>query len=247
MRQDSVAVKLDQFGENVLRDELGDARFIRPVQIEAEYVPAAGTRARVTEDGLESPAVRVTEVEYVLPADIALIRQSGLRKNAIATGEVPETTPTPIYLMTDAQAEAYVRGLDELNAKGYVWLDNKPDNFGFKPIGEGSRAQQLVIIDAGGIIPINPQVAAALDRDVSDLARELQRKVNGKFETEFPNSYHKVGTQYRTQLRKSVIRDEYGHYIDLERMGLTDQREIWFNPIAGERLDYLAPRFEARD
>lgn len=151
-------------------------------------------------------------------------------------------------MMTDEQGQAFVNAMRDLNARGYVWLDNKPDNFAFVRTDSGKL--QVVILDPGGIVPVRQSYADFLDISTADLARQIQLRVNGTFETHIPEfAYMRAtdiaGAEQRSITRYGMIIEDYGDAIDLEAIGLDDIGKLWFNPLSGEMFDYLSPIFEA--
>ena len=74
--------------------------------------------------------------------------------------------------MPPALRDAYRRGLDKLNAEGFVVLDMKSDNYTFKMVElpDGSQRAVLVILDPGSIVPMRN-----LD---ADAARRLQKALD---------------------------------------------------------------------
>ncbi|GAB3376257.1 hypothetical protein NCG89_11705 [Spongiibacter taiwanensis] len=70
--------------------------------------------------------------------------------------------------MTPAQLDAYHKGMEALNSKGYVWLDNKADNYTFAENPDGSL--RLVVVDPGGIVPMKGMDA--------DAARRMQNAID---------------------------------------------------------------------
>ncbi|MCP5069317.1 MAG: hypothetical protein GY946_22360 [bacterium] len=72
--------------------------------------------------------------------------------------------------MTKGQKAAYRKGLEKLNENGFVFLDNKADNFAFK-LKEGTTDEWvMVVVDPGSIVPMKN-----LD---ADAARKLQRAID---------------------------------------------------------------------
>ncbi len=232
LREGSSAVKLDAFGDNVLRNKI-KSEHIRAVEIRDDYQAAAG-RVRTEDSGSQSPAVRVTVAERVTPAYEMLREQTG----GVAGGR---------GTMTVAQMQAYEGAMRDLNASGYVWLDNKPDNFAFKALDDGSGRVQVVVIDTGGIVPVRQSVADFLGISKGDLARQIQLRANGKFETYLPEFAYIKDMNNRSICRYETIKELYGDAIDLDALGIKDIDNLWFNQVAGELYDYVAPLLEAMD
>ncbi len=243
LREGSAALELDSFGDSVLRNII-KSEHVRAVKIREEYKPAPG---RFRRDGGESaaPAVRVTVAERVTPAFATLAEQK--------EGLVPEFrvradgTPRDYSTMTAAQMQAYEGAMRDLNAQGYVWLDNKPDNFGFVDFGDGSGRVQVVIIDPGGIVPVRQSVADFRGITKAELAREIQLVANGDFEKNLPDFVGVKSMSARSYWRKELIKDQYDEAIDLDALGLDDIENLWFNQIGGEMFDYVARLLEAAE
>ena len=241
LREGSAALHLDSFGDNVLRN-IVKSEHVRAVEIREDYHPAPGRfRNEVFED--PAPAVRVTIAERITPAyEMLRIQKDGL---------VPEFrvrvdgTPRDYATMTSAQMQAYEGAMRDLNAQGYVWLDNKPDNFGFVDLKDGSGRVQIVIIDTGGIVPVRQSVADFRGMTKAELAREIQLVANGNYEKNMPEFMaHVQSMQGRSKWRTEYIKDEYGDAIDREALGLDDVSSLWFNQIGGEMFDYVARLLE---
>ncbi|MCD8498185.1 MAG: hypothetical protein LRZ85_09045, partial [Alphaproteobacteria bacterium] len=126
LQEGSAALHLDAFGDNVLRNVV-KSEHVRAVKIRDDY-RRRGLR-KINPGALPAPAVRVTVAERITPAYQTLSKQKD--------GLAPEFrvrvdgTPREFSTMSAAQMQAYDGAMRDLNAQGYVWLDNKPDNFGF--------------------------------------------------------------------------------------------------------------------
>ena len=245
LRQGSSAVKLDEFGENVLRNRI-KSEHIRAVDIREDYKAAAGRMRPGEADSAPSPAVRVTVAERVEPAYITLRKQAENLAQAINDGQQTiNGLPIRRTNMSAAQMQAYDGALRDLNAGGYVWLDNKPDNFAFVKLEDGSGRVQVVVIDPGGIVPVRQSVADFLGISKAELARQIQLRVNGNFETYIPEFAYMKDLDNRSLCRYQTIVEQYGDAIDLEAIGMDDIDKLWFNPLSGEMFDYVSPMFEA--
>ena len=92
-----------------------------------------------------------------------------------SSAEAAGSIRAPDGKMTPGQAIAFNRGMQELNKKGFAWLDNKGDNFTFELNGPpGSDNWTLVVVDPGGIVPVK----ATPGKTAADNARSLQKAVD---------------------------------------------------------------------
>jgi len=133
---------------------------------------------------------------------------------------------------TAVQREAIRRGLDDLNAAGYVMLDFKPNNFAL-PIIDGKPVFGL--IDFGGIVRVRGGDAA--------LAREIQNITAAPW-AEIRQASQELGIWrgeivrgYRWVQRKELIQMKYADaFEDLDQLGVTSFSDLKFLPTAGETL-----------
>ncbi len=130
------------------------------------------------------------------------------------------STHAPDGGMTPAQHRAYRRAMDKLNEEGFVWADNKHDNYAFEPAPSPPAEPgelRLVIIDPGGIIPMN-----GLD---ADAARRLQRALDD------PGRYGYTGGDWN-MWRNAVMEglgEEFDHLINwdaIRRLTGIDYRSL---------------------
>jgi len=78
--------------------------------------------------------------------------------------------------MTPGQILAYQEAMTALNNKGWVWMDNKYDNYAFRHMG-GDK-WKLVIVDPGGIYPAKTPAAARRTQRFIDNPSDATRAVN---------------------------------------------------------------------
>jgi hypothetical protein len=204
------AVKLDKAGRKYL-EEIGDSPYIRVVDEVRHYdLPPA-----VAE---EKGILRVAEVELVEEiADDVIVRN--------ADGTRPMSVP---------QREAYIKALEELNKRGYVWLDNKPNNFAFEDNGVGGL--KIVVIDTGGIV----RVKSRGDISAADMAREVQSKVNLPFEEVVTDM--KFAKEFHHAVKKGDILDSYGDVLDVDDIGISIE-QVEFNAMSGDLFPLVADHF----
>lgn len=232
VREGAAARKLDEFGYDVLEEQLS-SQHIRAAKVLQELPVRDG-----------DTIARISIVERVDDTARGLISEqaAGLLK---ATSDGQLATPARAVDMRIAQIEAYTQALEDLNRRGFVWLDNKGDNFGFVPLNDGSGRFQVVVFDTGGIVPIRADVADFRNLSTEQLAREMQYHVNGPYtKVVRPRDTDIVRPDARSIYRREQIVQKYGDAIDLERLELTDIEQVWFNPWAGEEFAYLADMFD---
>lgn len=137
--------------------------------------------------------------------------------------------------MTSDQVLALDATLRDLNRRGLVWLDNHPGNFSFVPAAEGGGHLQVVIVDPGGIVRVR----------TPELAREIQRMVNGDFRTNYPNypALENLPGAREGVRRAEVLERVSDELITPEGISI----EGLFKPCLGERSGYLARIFDVDD
>ena len=245
LRPGSAAVEVDTLGDDILRNRI-NSDHVRAVKIQDTYDAAPGLR-RSTGPGAGAPALRIAIMERVTPAYITLAEQAEALAEAIRTRPRGSTDlPIRRTTMSAAQMQAFEGAMRDLNAQGFVWLDNKPDNWGFVPLDDGSGRVQVVIFDTGGIVPVRQSIADFLGIRRAELARRIQLRANGTYETQIPEFDDIKNFEERVAVRYGTIIEDYGDALDIDGLGITlDQ--LWFRPSAGELFDYVAPLFEAAD
>lgn len=232
VREGAAARKLDEFGYRVLDK-----------QVSSEHIRAAEILQEIPVREGDSIA-KITIVERVEDTARGLISdQASALLKATVDGQL--AAPPRSVAMRIAQIEAYTQALEDLNRRGFVWLDNKGDNFGFVPLNDGSGRFQVVVFDTGGIVPIRPDIAASRNLSIEQLAREMQYNVNGPYaKIVRPKDADIIRPDSRSMFRKDQIVLKYGDAIDLKRLELTNVDQVWFNPWAGEEFGYLANMFD---
>ncbi len=218
--ENSPAAVADRFGDHVLRVVI-QSEHIRPVKVFADFP--------VSQGGLGGrPLSRVSEVEQ--------LEGTAWERIAAQDGN-----------MRIAQLMAMDGALTDLNNGGFVWLDNKGNNFDFVPLDDGSGRVQVVVMDTGGIYKIRPGAGEALGLTDAQLARRIQLRVNGDFASQVPDMDFVQTPLYRTALRRETLIEEFGDVFDFEGMGLSGPDDIQFNPRSGEDFGDLTPIFESVD
>lgn len=154
-----------------------------------------GVVVKVTKGGVEKAAVILDDVGYKfldsLPKGVKrfIVRTPKVMReykiaaandNALVNGSIriaQEAPPTFWDLtqgtrgMTAREAEMFRKSQRTINDGGYVWLDNKANNFGFELTRDGRL--RLVIHDTGGIVPMLGEGKLAVLR-----AKAFQRAVS---------------------------------------------------------------------
>lgn len=134
---------------------------------------------------------------------------------------------------TAPELKAYRTGIDELNSKGIVFLDNKSDNFYFVDLPDGSKV--LGIPDTGSLLKLkDPKTGAVLP----DKAREFQRMVDtGDYGLDFQVGDHVGRSEFgkwalvaRRYKLKEVMEERFGPFIDLSGTKIDDFTEFPFLP-----------------
>jgi len=220
LREDAPAAAVDEFGETAMRTRI-KSEHIRSVRIEKSYDVIADANG-------SSGVTRVMIVERVAEtAEETIARQGGR--------------------MSVAQMMALDGALNDLNRQGLVWLDNKWDNFAFRPLNDGSGRVEIVVLDHGGIVPIRAGAGAANGESVADVARRVQLHVNGDYATQNPLFAWITVPGYRVSVRQATIQNEFADVFDYDALGIAGPHELHFNPRSGEDFDYFAPLFSAPD
>lgn len=143
---------------------------------------------------------------------------------------------------TLVQREAIRRGLDDLNAAGYVMLDFKPNNFAL-PIIDGKPVFGL--IDFGGIVRVRGG-DAALAREIQNVTAAPWAEIR-QASQEFGNWHGELVVKFRWVQRKELIKTKYADaFEDLDQVGVSSIDDLKFLPTAGETLgDETAQLFSA--
>lgn len=126
--------------------------------------------------------------------------------------------------LTEKQAKAINRATQDLNNRGYAWLDNKPDNYTFEKI-PGTDDLRVVIVDPGGVVPmkgLDPKKARAIQRRVNQPTNEFVENMNMTNNAILKDSFAAEEWQ--------KIIATHGDDIDIKALGIADVKEVKFNP-----------------
>lgn len=197
----------------VLLDDFG--RRVLKKDISSPHIRAAKEFDRWDIADESQGFTRVSVVERVVPVNTAVESTGGV--------------------MTLAQQKTFESALRDLNRQGYVWLDNKWDNFGFVENANGSLS--VVVFDTGGIFKVSGNADLA-----SRTARQMQRYVNGPLRDFAPRGTV-MPLWARAALRKAEIVENHLPSFDMAAMKLTDVSQLKFNAISGEQFDYVGSSF----
>jgi hypothetical protein len=130
--------------------------------------------------------------------------------------------------MTQGQAEAFDKGMRELNDNGYAWMDNHTGNYSFEKVPGGDDKWKMVVIDPGGIVPM--EGATTLEK--AQNARALQTSINvvDPAEANLVKTGGPDRIKMMNNLRKEQILEQFGDKIDTAAMGLNSPNEIaWYS------------------
>jgi hypothetical protein len=214
-REGSVAFRLDMAGERAIRS-LEGSTYLRPLRVDRDLQFPGMT--------VQGQAVRrVVVAERVTPA----------------LEELGGGSWASLGRMNAAQREAYLGAIRELNAEGFVWLDNKADNFAFVPREGGGL--QVVIFDPGGIVPLRADIARKRRISLKRLAEQAQATVNGSMSHRSP-SWDQLHPLKQYVDRRQEFFDHFGGAVDYDQLGIGPD-DLAFNPRAGEDFHYLREEF----
>jgi len=193
------AQKLDEFGRKVV-EEVMDQDVVRIVRREA-YFEVANSADPILRTR------RAVEVVERAPPDAKKL----FKRNHDG-------------LMSPGQAKAFDRATKEFNDKGFVWGDNKHDNYSFEKLA-GEDEWRVVVVDPGGILPIK----SSPGRTAAQNARAIQRHINAP-DAEKMAELAKVARKYHGDFIKEDLLNEFGTLIDFKAVGLKSLDEVRFNP-----------------
>lgn len=129
--------------------------------LKASYVNDDYAR-HVFEKEFQSPNIRMAKRESVTIKQV----ESGGYINVERVEKAEGIQIKAGQSMTKGQQLALEQAHRDLNNAGFVWTDNKPDNFFFEKLPGGDDRYRLVVIDPAGIYPVKGKNA--------DLAKALQ-------------------------------------------------------------------------
>ena len=135
---------------------------------------------------------------------------SFMEKTPPSFKDLPADMKMPDGSMTPGQAISFNRGMEALNKKGFVYLDNKYDNFTFKRIGDPKDDKwTLVVIDPGGIVPMKATKGAT----AAENARALQRSLDAP-----DPSLAGFPERWRGAVHKDMLAGEFDKAVDWQRL-----------------------------
>ena len=150
---------LDDAGRVFLEDVTRDSSLGRLPQVKDRYY--------VVDDLLEGTK-KYTRVEDI---------PNGSRYKVVDVVEnIPPSTHASTLAkegkLTEKHVRAYEAFMRDMNQKGYVWPDNKLDNFAFEAVDESKGIYRVVPIDTGGVYKVTDLPPGT---DPADMARKIQK------------------------------------------------------------------------
>lgn len=150
---------LDDVGRQFLQDVTKDSRLGRLPQVKDRYYVV---------DDLFEGTKKYTSVDDI---------PNGVRYKVVDVVEnIPPSTHASTLAkqgkLTENHIRAYEAFMRDLNNKGYVWPDNKLDNFAFEAVDEANGVYRVVPIDTGGVYKVTDLPSGA---DPADMARKIQK------------------------------------------------------------------------
>ncbi len=136
--------------------------------------------------------------------------------------------------MSSGQAKAFVEATEELNKNGFTWMDNHTGNYGFEEVTKGSDQWRVVVLDPGGIVPMQGATLA----EKADNARKFQQALNASEEgmadfLKYAKSPDRGPDFFKNFVDKERARfmNEFGGSIDAAAMGLKSPNDVAFYPL----------------
>jgi len=141
--------------------------------------------------------------------------------------------------LNDAQKLALEQAMRDLNAKGYVWLDNHTNNYGLEEINKG--VYRVVVFDSGGIYPMkgaNLADKAVNARQFQKAMVEKEMEVKRKAEL-FKNDRDLYAAAYSDTLKQEIneLARNMDKGIDYQKVGLQEGRPLSVAAGPGMRPD----------
>jgi len=157
---------LDDAGRRFLEDITRDSPLGRLPQVKDRYYIVddllEGTKTYRSIDAIpDNTRYRVVEVMENIPP-------STHAGNLAKTGQ-----------LTPDHVRAYESFMRDMNSKGYVWTDNKLDNFAFETIDASKGLYRVVPLDTGGIYKLGNLPSGM---STGDMARKIQLMYDRGFE-----------------------------------------------------------------
>ncbi|MEX2449386.1 MAG: hypothetical protein WD407_00860, partial [Rhodospirillales bacterium] len=194
---------LDDLGRNLV-EEIGNPGVIQTPKMISEYTVR------------NSPVVPSPRTG-VGPKDFTGGKLAFMEKGPPAFKDLPATMKMADGTMTPGQAVAFNRGMQAINKKGFAWLDNKYDNFTFKPLGDPKADKWvLVVLDPGGMVPVKATkgvTAAEKAANRAENARALQQAADV-----VPEEAARISANYRSHIHKDVLAEHFDGVVDWDAL-----------------------------
>ncbi|MFA5280076.1 MAG: hypothetical protein WC345_07295, partial [Smithellaceae bacterium] len=152
---------LDDAGRVYLQDITKDSSIGRLPQVKDRYyiVQDASGAAKTVRNLAEIPdgaSYKVVDVMEHIPSSMHADKLAGAQK------------------LTADHVRAYEAFMRDMNAKGYVWTDNKLSNFAFETVDEAKGVYRVVPLDTGGFYKVG-DLPSGVNMSKADFARKMQR------------------------------------------------------------------------
>lgn len=211
---------LDDAGRRFLEDVTKDSPFGRLPQVKDRYY--------IVDDLFTGPK------KYTSVDDIP----NGMRYKVVDVVEnIPPSTHASTLAkegrLTENHIRAYEAFMRDMNSKGYIWTDNKLDNFAFEAVDEARGVYRVVPIDTGGIYKVGslPQGMTS-----GDMARKLQLMYDRGFEVPGGSQANMLFAQLKEAQRLGIpqeILDDLPRYLGVQQINptATDVAATWMGGV----------------
>jgi hypothetical protein len=136
------------------------------------------------------------------------------------TVDVVENIPPSTHASTLAEqgkltadhVRAYEAFMRDMNAKGYVWMDNKLSNFAFEAVDEAKGIYRVVPLDTGGFYKVG-DLPPGFNMSKADFAKKVQKAYDTGVEADVEGSISKMAAS-ANELQKQGIPGEVAEKMD---------------------------------
>ena len=206
---------------------------------EVAKVDAAGRKAVETIEKPGGPIRIVKEGErYTVTDPNSPLKGKVVEINErVQGGSADKMLPKQGGTMTQGQAEAFDKATRALNDNGYAWLDNHTGNYGFEKVPGTTDDWKVVVIDPGGIVPM--QGATTAEKALN--ARAIQTTLNAPDAQTLQLNKQITGAPGKRMISTEVrgeILQKFGDKIDAAAMGLDSADKVPFYTLG--TADYTA-------
>ena len=212
LTEHGTATALDDLGRNVV-ESIDNPKVIQTPKVVKQY------------NVRNSPLVPPSRAD-VSPKDFTGGTLTFMEKAPPSFKDFPANLKMADGTMTPGQAAAFNRGMGAINKKGFVWLDNKYDNFTFKPLGDPKADKWvLVVLDPGGMLPMKATkgtTAAQKAASRIENARAMQRTLDNP-----PDEVLRVRDQYKAPMHKNVLSRDFDNVVNWEALrNITNNKDL---------------------